>query len=320
VKHEYRLEFRAMGTDITVLAVGSAGSRSLPRLLETVRVLFEREEQRFSRFRADSELSRLNAAGGSLAPSGPLCDVLLRAERWRQTTNGVFDPRILPALERAGYDRTFIEVVSAGARPACPIAPDERPRQGDFVLDGDRREVRLTGGARLDLGGIVKGWSVDRAVELLAPLDSFLVDAGGDLAARGDGLYGPGWWVAVEDACDPTSDRAVVQVRDASVATSGVYRRRWRGPNGHSAHHLIDSATGAPVSNPVLSVTVMGPDTESCDILAKTALILGPEMGNSLLEEWSGVEGYMVLTDGGERATSGWADLVQERHVLPIDP
>ncbi len=302
---EYRAESRAMGTDIQVLAVDSAGSAAVPRLLQRVLGLFQREETRFSRFRPDSELSRLNQAGELREPSPAMWDVLHRARRWWRATGGDFDPTLLAALERAGYDRSFEALAgrSAGSRLAV-----RRPRgHSRLVLEesGGRRRVRLLDGARLDLGGIVKGWAVDRASELLAPVGRYLVDAGGDIYAAGDSLDAPGWCVSLEDPLSTSGDAGYVCVRDMAVATSGTYRRRWRLAEGGEAHHLIDPASGMPSESGVVSVTVVGASAEACDVWAKVALLRGVGGGLAFLE---GVGAAGLLTDalGARYATSRW--------------
>ncbi len=303
---EYRAESRAMGTDIQVLAVDSAGSAAVPRLLERALALFQREEARFSRFRPDSELSRLNQAGELREPSAAMWDVLRRARRWWRATGGDFDPTLLTALERAGYDRTFEAVVGRKA-PAGRSAVRRPTGHSRMTLEesGGRRRVRLLDGARLDLGGIVKGWAVDRAAELLAPVGRFLVDAGGDIRAGGDSLDAPGWCVSLEDPLDTSGDAGYICVRDMAVATSGTYRRRWRLADGGEAHHLIDPASGMPSESGVVSATVVGASAEACDVWAKVALLRGVGRGLAFLE---GVGAAGLLTDalGARHATSRW--------------
>lgn len=303
---EYRAEFHAMGTDVQVLAVDSAGSAAVPRLLERVQALFQREEARFSRFRPDSELSRLNQAGELREPSAAMWDVLRRARRWWRATGGDFDPTLLAALERAGYDRSF-EALAAGRSVGSRRAVRQPGGHSRLVLEevGGRRRVRLLDGARLDLGGIVKGWTVDRAAELLAPVGRYLVDAGGDIRAGGDSLDAPGWCVAVEDPLRPPGDAGHICIRDMAVATSGTYRRRWRLADGGEAHHLIDPASGVPSESGVVSATMVGASAEACDVWAKVALLRGVGRGLAFLEG-AGAPGLLTDALGARHATSRW--------------
>lgn len=304
---EYRTSFRAMGTNVTVMAVGKVGSKAIPALLGRVQGLFQREEARFSRFLPHSELTRMNQAGGSPDPSQEMWEVLQRCRRWWVKTGGDFDPTILEALERAGYHRSFETLGQGGFKDATP---GTRGPSGLNLVElrevGGQRTVRLHQGVRLDLGGIVKGWTVDRAASLLEPLGRFLIDAGGDIFARGDSLETPGWCVAVQDPRETHRDREYLFLKDAAVATSGTYRRRWLHRDGGEAHHLIDPRTGAPSRSLVVSATVTGGSAEVCDVCAKVALLRGPEAALAFLQGLPDVEGYLVLQDGRDLATAGW--------------
>ena len=115
---------------------------------------------------------------------------------------------------------------------------------------------------RLDLGGIAKGYAVDRAAELLAPAGPCLVNAGGDLAVRGGA-----WPVGVE--------HLTLLLERGAIATSGRDRRRWT-RDGREHHHLIDPRTGAPADTPLLRATVVAASAAEAEVLAK-AVFLGDE-------------------------------------------
>ena len=155
---------------------------------EAVEAEFERLEQIMSRFRPDSELSQLNRAG-ALEVSADLARVVELALAARERTAGRFDPCVHDALVAAGYDRTFAEVAPDGRRHGAGCEPS--------AADGSRvdgRRVELEDGAKLDLGGIGKGYAAERAADILAAAGPCLVDAGGDIAVRG----GHAWPVGVE--------------------------------------------------------------------------------------------------------------------------
>ena len=175
-----------MGTDIELLVRPSNGGTH--DAFEAVEAEFERLEQIMSRFRPDSELSQLNRTG-ALEVSADLAHVIELALAARERTGGQFDPCVHDALVAAGYDRTFAEV--------APDGPATRSRThrvcgGEVRVDGCR--VELEDGARLDLGGIGKGYAAERAADLLAAAGPCLVDAGGDIAVRGSHA----WPVGVE--------------------------------------------------------------------------------------------------------------------------
>ena len=215
-----RRVFRAMGTTVELLVDADGAGREL----DAAEAEFERLEQVMSRFRPDSELSRLNR-DGAIDASPDLVEVVELALEARERTEGRFDPTVHDALVAAGYDRTFAEVPADGA------AVDEPPARcgGRVTVDGAR--IELEPGVRLDLGGIGKGFAAERAAELLALAGPCLVSAGGDVAVRGVPAEGV-WAVAVDDDLTLGLERG-------GLATSGTDRRRWR-RGGRELHHLID--------------------------------------------------------------------------------
>lgn len=262
-----RAAFRAMGT--RVRCIGPAGHAAFEPAVGGVRATFEREELRFSRFRGDSELSRVNAAAGSWTAVTPgFAELVGFALAAWERSEGRFDPTVLGAMLAAGYDRDFDEIV-AGAR--AELHPG-RPAggAGDVRLDG--RRLRLPEGVTLDLGGVAKGWTVDRAAlgAVAAGLPWALIEAGGDLRLAGEPPLG-GIEVAVEDPVSSDTDLGRVVLQEGALATSSVTRRAW----GPGLHHLIDPATGAPSTGPVLQATVWASTCAEAEISSKDALLGG---------------------------------------------
>ncbi len=245
-----RRSFHAMGTDVELLLDAAAAETALCAAEEE----FHRLEAILSRFRPDSELSRLNAAG-SIDAGLDLLRVVQLALDARRRTCGRFDPTVHDALVAAGYDRTFEEVAATGES-----SPPPRPCGGAVRVEGCR--IELDPGVRLDLGGIGKGYAVDRAAEILAAAGPCLVNAGGDLAVRGGA-----WPVGVE--------HLTLLLERGAIATSGRDRRRWtRG--GRERHHLIDPHTGAPAKTTLVRATVVAATATEAEVLAK-AVFLGDE-------------------------------------------
>ena len=264
--------------------------------------VFHDVEERFSRFRPSSELSRLNGMSGrSVTVSPEMFDLLDLCVRFHRFSGGLFDPAILPDLESAGYDRSF-ELVDTRASPRSPT-----PGSGsiaDLALNRDRLTVQAPPAVRLDLGGIGKGYAVDRAARVLTPLVDFLVDAGGDIFASGHGPDGDGWVVAVANPLNEDENLDVVRLRDQALATSTVARRRWQ-RGDRWLHHLIDPRTGEPAQSDSLSVSVIAPSAVEADVFAKVALLLGSEEGKRFIDE-QGAHALFVGSDGSCQATSGW--------------
>jgi thiamine biosynthesis lipoprotein len=151
-----------MGSSIRVLTDERANGHAVSSAAGAIRRTFEREERRFSRFRADSELSRVNAADGrSIRVSTPFASVTRLALDAAASTGGLFDPTVLGAMEAIGYDRDFDEVLAGARGMLQPTDPCGRWR--DVRLHDD--VLRLPGGVGLDLGGLAKGWTADLAAE-----------------------------------------------------------------------------------------------------------------------------------------------------------
>ena len=256
--------FRAMGSAFEVMGPHDP---SFDAAYARIRSRVAREEHRFSRFRGDSELVRVNEAAGSpTVLSRSFAEVLGLALEAAIDTAGRFDPSVHDAMIAAGYDRDLDEVL-AGARGVLnPAVPCGRWRE--IELDDDR--LLLPAGVHLDLGGIVKGWTADRAVQdaLEEGLPWALVSAGGDLRIGGDA---PGVEVAIEDPVDPDRRIARLTLTQGALATSSVLKRAW----GDGLHHVIDPFTGAPADTDLLQATVWAPTCAEAEVRATAALLEG---------------------------------------------
>ncbi|HEX5503654.1 MAG TPA: FAD:protein FMN transferase, partial [Thermomicrobiales bacterium] len=288
-----------MNAEVLVIVVaGDGGHGEAMAAARDVERLFARVEAALSRFRPASELSRLNRAAGRPFRASPLLFAVVSAAlAAARETGGLFDPTVLGALVAAGYDRSF-ELLAAGPDGPPPAAPP-RPRCDwrDVALDERAGTIALPAGCGLDLGGIGKGWAVDRAVDRLRPRGNFVIDAGGDLYAAGAQAGGAPWTVGVADPHVPARDLLVLTPRDRAVATSTTARRRWK-RGGVERHHLIDPRTGAPATSGVVSATVVAESVARAEVLAKVALLLGPRAGRAFLDRQAGVPGILVHADG----------------------
>jgi thiamine biosynthesis lipoprotein len=263
-----RHSFRAMGTDVEILLDTVAGPEAL-LALASAEAEFERLEALLSRFRPDSELSRLNAQG-ELDAGDDLLNVVRLALGARERTGGRFDPTVHDSLVAAGYDRSFELLQDAGSsRPPHGRGPAQCG--GRAAVRG--RRLALGREVRLDLGGIGKGYAVDRVAALLAPVGACLVNAGGDLAVAGvpDGGV---WPIAVE----LPSGSLTLGLAEGALATSGSDRRRWR-VDGEERHHLVDPRTGLPSGSDLRTVTVAAATAVEAEVWAKALFLAGEEAG-----------------------------------------
>jgi thiamine biosynthesis lipoprotein len=263
--------FRSMGCDIAV-----AGDNA-----EQVEQLFHDYDRRFTRFRDDSELARVNRSAGPVLVSDEFARAVRVALRAFRQTDGLVSPFVAQALEASGYDRDFAELARSAAAPAPSLAIDVRVPSLQLV---DRL---LTKSARLDLNGVVKSLAVDDALKLVS--DGW-VSAGGDLATTRP----------VEVALPRGGS---VRLESGALATSGADTRRWM-QDGVERHHLIDPRTGAPAESPWEQVTVCGATCVDADVAAKAAFLMGDD-GPAWLGD-HGIPGRFVRADGSVVVNRRW--------------
>ena len=267
-------EFRAMNTDILLAAEGS---------LEQVEEGFQRTadyiaqmEQKFTRFSEESELAALNRSAGAWFKASPeMFTLISSAYHLHIRTQGLFDPAILPALEFAGYDRTFDQV--GGQNVYLPDLPlKEKPLHfRDLRRNSQEKAIWLPPGLRVDLGGIAKGWIAEQAAGLLAQWSAACaVDAGGDAFMVGLPEGESHWRITLEDPHEMGKGLMVLKTGPGAIATSTVTHRRWQ-QEGQPRHHLIDPRTQQPAQTDWLSVTVFAPHAAEAEVFAKCLLIGG---------------------------------------------
>jgi thiamine biosynthesis lipoprotein len=289
-------ELEVMGTTARVLVRGAGAGLLAARARDRLRDL----ERRWSRFRADSEISRMNAASGLHCVSRETFTLVERAVWAWRATGGRFDPTVLDAVVAAGYDRSF--ELLAGHTADVDGAPAAVPGCAGIVLVRGARLVHLPPGVHLDPGGIGKGLAADLVAEELrrAGATAACVDVGGDVRVFGAPAT-DGWSIDVED---PATGAVVgrLGIADGAAATSSRVRRRWQTTDG-PRHHLVDPATGRPAATGVDTVTVVAGEAWRAEVLAKAALLGGPRTGAALVAEHGAAA--LLLTETGERVLAG---------------
>ena len=291
---------RAMASPLRMSVASTGNSQDIGRASaawDAAREEFEASEQAMSRFRDSSEITFLNQRAATDPPtivSRRLSIALAACDRAHRVTAGRFDPRVLRDLERLG-DRG----VPIGARHQ---GMGHRPPPGRMAESTPDGRVSLP--EPVDLGGIGKGLALRWASSSIEQhgVASFLLEAGGDLVARGEPPDGGPWLVAIEDPRAVAAPLAALAVNDGAVATSSVRRRQWR--NGdRTVHHLIDPRTGEPGGPGLLSVTVAGLDPAWSEIWSK-ALFLEGIAGIAALARQRGLAAWWVGEDGGLELTA----------------
>ncbi len=289
----HRLEFRAMGCEM--LAVADRESR--PALLASVPDWFEEWEQVLSRFRYDSELTRLNQIHERpVKVSQTLWDVFQAAGKAEQMTNGLVTPTLLDAIIEAGYDRPFDVLPHLTTSLPDPTITISRPLTA-ITVNATARTMTLPEGLGLDFGGVAKGWAAHQAMDRLRAEGPALVDAGGDIAISGPRADGSPWQVGVTNPFQRGQEIETLYLNECGVATSGKDHRRWT-RNGILQHHILDPLTGQPAETDLLTVTVVAPDVMQAEAAAKAAFIQGSRAGLEWIEAHPELGALFILEDG----------------------
>ncbi len=302
------VSLRALGT--TALAVVTEPEALLVArgtLLRELRAL----DLACSRFRPDSELQRLNDAGGAARRVGPvLWDALVAALDTARATGGLVDPTVGKAMRLAGYDRTFSRVaLRDGALVAATFVPSGR--WTEIELDPNQRSAWVPAGVELDLGASAKALAADRIAREISKAtgSGALVSLGGDIAVSGPAPEG-GWVVALaEDHSVPADEApARVAIESGGLASSGIRMRWWRTASGDQ-HHILDPRTGRPARSPWAIVSVAAASCLDANAASTAAIVLG-EAAPAWLEERS-LPARLVRLDGRTLCVGGFpADLV----------
>jgi thiamine biosynthesis lipoprotein len=293
--------WRALGSTASVVV--SDGER-LARARTAVADELERVDAACSRFRDDSDLARLNRAGGGPERVGPLLfEAIQCALHAAAATEGCVDPTVGAAMDAIGYDRDFDSIAADGP----PIQPVTAGAWRALRLDPDALTVELPADVRLDLGATAKAWAADRAAALAGaaagPGVAVLVSLGGDVAVAG--APAGGWPVAIADDHSERAapHRITVSLSAGGLATSSTTVRRWQRA-GRPIHHIVDPSTGLPATTPWRTVTVAAASCAEANAASTAAIVRGVDAPRWL--ESLGLPARLVAVDGAVVAVGGW--------------
>ena len=283
-----------MGTRITVELWADDETKADPAI-DAVLDEMRHIDESMSTYKPTSEVSLVNAkaADGPMRISKELFDLLTTAKEYSVITEGAFD--ITYASVGYMYDfRNHIRPDEAQIDKALPAVNFRH-----VLLDPKNQTVQFSQkGVRIDLGGIAKGYSVDRGIEVLKArgFTRAYISAGGDSRIIGD-RFGKPWMVGIRD---PRKGEGEVITRiplaDAAISTSGDYERFFE-ENGVRYHHIIDPRTGHSASQ-VRSATVMAPTATQTDGMSKTAFVLGADKALEIINRMPEYDAVFVLPDG----------------------
>jgi thiamine biosynthesis lipoprotein len=289
----YEREEAIMGTRVAV-QLWSTDADLAVRAIDAVMGDMRRTDELMSTYKPESQLSQVNAHAYErpVQVDPDIIDVVQKALEYSRLSDGVFD--ITYASVGYLYDyRNHVHPTDAQIAAALPSV-DYR----QLKVDPKASTIRfMRPGMRIDLGGIAKGWAVDRGVEILRKLgiEHAMVNAGGDTRLLGDRLGKP-WVVGIRD---PRKDNAVVTripLEDEAISTSGDYERFFE-ENGVRYHHILVPGTGKSPGL-VRSVTIIGSTATHTDGLTKPVFILGVEKGMEFVRRVKDVEAIIVDNEG----------------------
>jgi thiamine biosynthesis lipoprotein len=288
----HRFSDNAMTTPIE-LEFWAEDKDSAEKIGAEVLAVFHQVDAQMSRYREDSEISRLNrtAADGPVNVSDGLFNVLEKAREVSILSDGAFDT----TFGSVGYLYDF----RAGRKPTDEELRSGLPRVNfrDVILDPRVQTVEFgQAGIRVDLGGIAKGYAVDLGIERLINLGirHARLSAGGDMRLLGDKRGRP-WYVGIRDPRSEGRNAVVLPLEDVAVSTSGDYERFFVDEAGERVHHILSPETGKSVQG-VQSVTIIGEDALTTDGLSTAVFVLGPEKGLAMIERLPGID-VVVIDD-----------------------
>ena len=269
----------------------------------------EEELQRFnaslSPFEPHSLISRFNSNDSTARADDWFTAVFTRAKEVWQDTEGAFDPTVSPLINAWGFGfKSGIPVTPAVVDSLWQLVGMERVSLADGRLLKD--DARMT----LDFSAIAKGFAVDVVVSFLRArgVENYLVEIGGEVAARGRNARGELWRVGIDTPDENNvaggEIQEVVVLDDAALATSGNYRN-FRIVDGKRVAHTIDPTTGYPAVHSLLSATVLAPDCMTADAYATAFMVLGVEKSLEIAERHDGMEAYLIYAvDSAENAVA----------------
>jgi FAD:protein FMN transferase len=295
-------EFSALGSSAVVAtaeneAIGTAASILRQELMAI--------DVACSRFRPDSEISRVHRQAGSTVEISPLLtEAIETALRVAQDTGGAVDPTVGGAVIGLGYDRDFTEIRNGNVGPGSPARP--APGWSSIELDVVRHRVRVPVGVVLDLGATAKALAADRAASLIAEVtgSGTMVNLGGDVSLAGRAPAG-GWAVgiALKSSTAPRDTTVVVALRVGGLASSGTASRTWV-QGDRRVHHIVDPETGDNAERCWQLVSVAAPSCVEANAGSTAAIV----WGRSAVERLSArrLPGRLVADDGTVVVLGGW--------------
>jgi thiamine biosynthesis lipoprotein len=300
--HLATASFPALGTTAEITTLDAA---SLSDAIDVLERELDAIDLACSRFRADSEVSRLAGSGGQWMPASRLLRLALAAGvDAAAATGGAVDPTVGVSMRALGWDADFRVIVSRREPTRIELVPAAGWRR--IEIDDERGLVRVPAGVLVDLGATAKALATDRAAAAAcrATGSSVLVNLGGDIAVAGPAPAG-GWPILVTDdhRAPSVADGQTVAIAAGGLATSSTTVRRWRTTEG-IAHHILDPRTGRPAAEVWRTASVAASTCVGANTASTAAIVLGEDAPRWF--ESAGIAARLVRPDGRVVLTGGW--------------
>jgi thiamine biosynthesis lipoprotein len=286
-KNGYTVDFVAMDAPMTITAYGDGAEDAA---LEAKNLVLSLDDE-FNAYNYGSDLGRLNEHGNLTVTYSHLVELLQTGVQLSASTNGNFDLTILPISElwNIGHDDARV--------PSQEEISTELLKVGyrDVVIDD--ANITLKNDARIDLGGIAKGYAADQIAKLFEEkgITDALVGLSGNIYAFGKNEEGTDWQIGLQDPLLETSYIGVVSISDTSVVTSGAYQR-FSELDGVRYGHIFDPSTGYPVDNDLLSVSVVSKNSTLADAYSTALFVMGLDRARKFQENYAGIFDAIFVT------------------------
>ncbi|TLS35996.1 FAD:protein FMN transferase [Pseudalkalibacillus caeni] len=273
------IEFSCMGSSFFVEAENHA----------ELKQWFNDIEQTYSRFRNESYLSwfnRLEPSDKWVTVSPDFYSILVEVTDYMKRMDGLFNPFLGAQLKALGYDRPFSEMKRRGIKACLPAYHENK-----ILLHSGQPLVKKLQNVELDLGGFVKGWSVDRAYHMARGHNVF-IDGGGDMRFS----FAEPEVIGIMNPFDSNTDIVQLKIRKGAIATSNVLHRRWQTEDGFY-HHILNGKTGENPESDVVQVTVLASSVREAEVYAKVLCMMNGELVESWLGQRDRSIAAIVITD-----------------------
>lgn len=276
---------------------------------DEIKALLERIDREMNRQRKDSEIDRVNrqAGKGGVLVSEETYRVVRMALEYAAATDGKFDPTVGPLVDLWGIGQEEAAVPDAAELEQALMQVNYR----DAALDEATLSVALARpGMSLDLGAIAKGYAADLIAEYLRGqgYHKAIIDLGGNVLAMGSRPDGSGWRIGIQDPGEQRGNPlGMLEAQDRTIVTSGIYERYFHQDGAHY-HHILDTRTGYPVDNNLLSVTIVTDESMQADAMSTSVFALGLADGMKFVESREDAEAIFITKDKEVYLTSGLKD------------